>query len=87
MLWIFKKAGESNTRNNNDQFRQQDNRPMQLETASFTLTKLWYIHTNPLKAGLAEKAEDYLLSSARDYNGGKGLLPIDHLSAAFSLRR
>ena len=86
MLWIFKKAGENNTRNNNYQFWQQDNQPIQLETASFTLSKLTYIHNNPVKAGLVEKAEDYLLSSARDYYGGKGLLPIEHLSAAFTLR-
>ncbi len=87
MLWIFKKAGENNTRNNNYQFWQQDNRPIQLDTYSFTLTKLDYVHNNPIKAGLVEKAEDYLLSSARDYQGGKGLLPIEHLSAAYSLRK
>jgi hypothetical protein len=30
---------------------------------------------------------DYLLSSARDYNGSKGLLPIEHLTAAYTLVR
>ncbi len=29
----------------------------------------------------------YLISFARDYNGGKGLLPIDHLTAAYTLKR
>ena len=87
MLWIFKKAGENNSKNKNYQFWQQDNRPIQLETPKFTLSKLHYLHNNPVKAGLVEKAEDYLLSSARDYNGGKGLLPIEHLSAAYDLRQ
>jgi hypothetical protein len=32
-----------------------------------------------------EKAEDYLLSSAKDYNGYKGLQPIEHLSVAYAL--
>lgn len=30
-------------------------------------TKIKYIHNNPVKAGLAEKPEDYKYSSARNY--------------------
>lgn len=30
-------------------------------------TKLKYIHNNPVKAGLVEKAEEYKYSSARNY--------------------
>ncbi len=86
MLWIFKQAGANNNRNEAYQFWQQDNQPIQLDTIDFTLIKLNYIHNNPAKAGLVERPEDYLLSSARDYNGGKGLLPIEHLTAAFTLR-
>ena len=86
MLWIFKSAGASNSRNNTYQFWQQDNQPILLETPDFTLVKLQYIHNNPVKAGLVEKPEDYLLSSARDYNGAKGLLPLEHLTAAYTLR-
>jgi len=86
MLWIFKKAGEKNSRNKDYQFWQQDNQPMQLTTPAFTLEKLNYIHNNPVKAGIVEKPEDYMLSTARDYNGMKGLLPIEHLTAAYSLQ-
>ena len=32
-------------------------------------TKLKYIHNNPVKAGLVEKAEEYQYSSARNYYG------------------
>ena len=86
MLWIFKKAGEKNSRNKAYQFWQQDNHPIQLESIEFTLDKLNYMHNNPVKAGIVEKAEEYLLSSARDYHYGKGgLLPIEHLTAAYSL--
>lgn len=87
MLWIFKKAGEKNSRNKEYQFWQQDNHPVQLETVEFTLDKLNYMHNNPVKAGIVDKAEEYLLSSARDYYLGKGgLLPIEHLTAAYTLR-
>ena len=45
------------------------------------------MHNNPVKAGIVEKAEEYLLSSARDYHFGKGgLLPIEHFTAAYTLR-
>jgi hypothetical protein len=45
------------------------------------------MHNNPVKAGIVEKAEEYLLSSARDYYYGKGgLLPTKHLTAAYTLR-
>ena len=86
MLWLFKQAGNVNSRNENYQFWQQDNQPIQLETASFTLIKLNYLHNNPVKAGIVEKPEDYLLSSAKDYNGDKGLLPVEHLTAAYTVR-
>jgi hypothetical protein len=35
-----------------------------------------YIHKNPVKAGLVEDEEDYLLSSARDFHNKKGLIEL-----------
>jgi hypothetical protein len=87
MLWIFRQAGTNNSKNDLYQFWQQDNHPIEIDTIHFTLTKLEYIHNNPAKAGIVDKPEEYLLSSARDYYGIKGLLPIEHLSAAYTLRK
>jgi putative transposase len=33
------------------------------------MTKLQYIHLNPVRAGLVEKEEEYLNSSCGDYYG------------------
>ena len=33
--------------------------------------KLEYIHNNPVKAGMINKAEEYVYSSAADYVSGK----------------
>ena len=43
--------------------------------------KLEYIHNNPVDAGIVEKAEEYIYSSARDYYYGKqcGLMKIEWL--------
>jgi putative transposase len=87
MLWLFKSAGRNNSNNSNYQFWQQDNRPIQLETVSFTLSKLEYLHNNPVKANIVEDAAHYKLCSAIDYCGGIGLLPVDHLTAAYTLHK
>ena len=59
---------EKNSHNEKYQFWLQDNQPVKLESVSFTLSKLNYLHNNPVKTGWVEKPEDYLLSSARDYS-------------------
>lgn len=81
MLEIFRKAGEKNSRNKNYQFWRQDNQPKELYSSGFTVQKLNYIHNNPVEAGIVDKAEEYLYSSARDYFFGKkcGLLEVDLL--------
>lgn len=81
MLEIFRQAGEKNSRNTNFQFWQQDNHPIQLVTPSFSRQKIDYIHNNPVKAGIVDKAEDYRYSSARDYAEGRqcGLIEVEFL--------
>ncbi len=78
MLWLFKSAGNKNPNNVNYQFWRQDNHPEEIFTKDFMEIKMDYIHNNPVTSGLVENAEDYLLSSARDYlTNKKGLLEID----------
>jgi REP element-mobilizing transposase RayT len=81
MLEVFLKAGSNNSRNKTYQFWRQDNHPIELITSKFTNQKLDYIHNNPVEAGIVEKAEEYVYSSARDYYVGKnvGLLKIEWL--------
>jgi putative transposase len=46
-------------------------------TKEFFETKLNYIHDNPVRAGIVEKEEEYLWSSACDYFGNsKGKLDL-----------
>jgi REP element-mobilizing transposase RayT len=78
MLPIFKDHGSKNLRNTGCQFWRQDNHPEECYSSWFTRQKLNYIHYNPVKAGIVELPEQYLLSSARDYHYEKrsGLLDI-----------
>jgi REP element-mobilizing transposase RayT len=81
MLRIFNAEGSKNSRNKEYQFWRQDNQPMELYSAGFTFQKLNYIHQNAVEAGIVDKAEEYLYSSARDYFFGRkcGLLSLDFI--------
>jgi putative transposase len=80
MLYLFSKAGHSNSNNKNYQFWRQDNHPIALDFHSNMFEqKLNYLHENPVEAGLVKKAAEYLYSSAIDYEEGRGLLEIDVL--------
>ena len=78
MLELFKKAGEANSRNSEYQFWRQDNQPKELYSSAFVFQKLNYIHNNPVEAGIVDKPEEYLYSSARDYKQTRkcGLLDV-----------
>ena len=69
MLNLFSMAGEANSRNNDFQFWQQHNHPIELSNEYMALQRLDYTHYNPVKAGFVEKPEDWLHSSAADYAG------------------
>jgi putative transposase len=76
MLWLMKRAGEQNGNNNDFQFWQQHNQPIELFDNNIMLQKLNYVHNNPVEVGFVSSPEDYVYSSARDYAGQKGLLEI-----------
>lgn len=79
MLPVFRKAGKANSRNTSYQFWRQDNQPIECITYEFTKQKLDYLHNNPVEAGIVERPEDYIYSSAKDYCGKQGLLKVDFL--------
>ena len=79
MLDKFKFAASRNSRNTTYQFWQQDNHAEELLSNTFMQQKLDYIHNNPVQEGWVEEVQHYVYSSARDYSGGKGLVPISFL--------
>lgn len=71
LMWLLKQNG-------NIQFWQEGNHPEEVRSADFFRQKLNYIHQNPVRAGIVEKEEEYRYSSARDFYGRKGLLPLSY---------
>jgi hypothetical protein len=76
MMNLMKEAGQKNCHNRDFQLWQQDNHPIELTTLKTAHQRLDYTHYNPVVAGIVERPEDYLYSSARDYVGLKGLIDI-----------
>ncbi|OJJ16047.1 hypothetical protein BKI52_35345 [marine bacterium AO1-C] len=51
----------------------------QIETNDFLDEKLAYIHHNPVVTGFVSNPEDFVYSSARNYAGEIGMMPVDLL--------
>ena len=79
ILWMMERAGKQNGNNIRFQLWRQDNHPIELKDSKHIHDTLNYIHNNPVVAGIVEKAEDYLYSSARNYYGMKGVMDIIQL--------
>ena len=77
MLNLFGFAGRTHSDNKDFKFWQSGNHPELVYSDKFFEQKLNYIHNNPVRAGWVEQPEDYLYSSAKDYQGLKGLIEID----------
>jgi len=76
LKWMFDRAGKYNSSNTHFQVWQQHSHPLELSSAYLVQQKIDYIHQNPVKAGIVGEAHHYLYSSAYDYAGGKGPIPI-----------
>jgi REP element-mobilizing transposase RayT len=76
MLNRFEYAGKNDNRIKNYRFWQEGNDAQAIYFNDYFNQKLNYIHENPVKAEIVNRAEDYRFSSAIDYAGGKGMLEV-----------
>ncbi|UYZ60327.1 REP-associated tyrosine transposase [Hymenobacter latericus] len=76
MLWMFERAGQRNSHNEQYQFWQQGNHPIELYSNELRHQRLDYLHRNPVVAGFVDAPEDFQYSSARNYAGRSGLLDV-----------
>jgi len=80
MLRHFKERGQANTQNENYQFWQHGNHPIELYNKIIMDQKLNYLHNNPVVAGFVSEAHHWNYSSAGDYAGLKGFVDIEKLA-------
>ncbi|HSF56283.1 MAG TPA: hypothetical protein VLA71_21175, partial [Algoriphagus sp.] len=75
---IFEYHAEFNKRSGDLQFWTHENHAIELLKPEMIVSRMTYIHENPVRAGIVEKPEDYLYSSARNYSGIIGLIDVDY---------
>jgi len=51
--------------------------PQQIISQEMLQQKVDYLHHNPVRAGLVERPEDWVYSSARHYAGGQVIMEVD----------
>lgn len=64
MKMIFEYHAEFNKRSCDLQFWTHDNHAIELYQPEMIESRMKYIHENPVRAGIVEKEEEYLYSSA-----------------------
>jgi REP element-mobilizing transposase RayT len=85
MLNLFEFSAKQHKRNERYQVWTHENHAEIVYGSQFIQSKVNYIHENPVRAGIVEKAEDYLYSSARNYAGLDGVLDV--IPVEFSVER
>lgn len=79
LMHMFKYYAKYNPQNKDYKIWMSGSHPEEIYSREFLLTKLNYIHQNPVRAGWVKEPEDYIYSSAGDYAGRKGICEIDYL--------
>ena len=77
MLNLFEFCAKQHKRNEQYQIWTHENHAEIIYSNHFMDQKISYIHENPVRAGIVERVEDYLYSSARNYSGLEGLIEIE----------
>jgi putative transposase len=73
LLWLLKKEDKI-------WFWEEGYHGIEITSPDFFETKLNYIHLNPVRAKIVERAEDYYYSSCADYVGTKkGILDVEFI--------
>lgn len=73
LLAVFKKTHKTDSQH---QFWQEGSHPQLLQDEVMLRQKLDYIHLNPVQRGYVEDATHWRYSSARNYQGQEGLIPV-----------
>ena len=77
MLSALREAGKYDNRIANYKFWQEGCHPIQLQNNEMIDHRINYVHENPGRAMVVEKAEDYVFNSARNYASLGGVIEVE----------
>jgi len=75
---VFEYQAKFNKRAEDMQFWTHENHAIELFRPQMIESRMNYIHENPGTAGIVEKPEDFLYSSARNYSGLKDSIEVNY---------
>ena len=81
---MCERAGKKNDNNNDWQFWQQHNKPLEIKDQEMFDKILEYIHMNPVVAGFVINPENWKYSSARDFCTSESRLKKGLIELKFS---
>jgi Transposase and inactivated derivatives len=76
ILRLFEHAAKRQNKKGTHQVWTHENHAIQLYSNEVIFEKVQYIHSNPVRNEIVEKAEEYIYSSAKNYADEKGLIQI-----------
>ena len=79
MLGRFQFSAYNDKKIRDYRFWQDGYHPVLLTTGEFFTQKLDYIHANPVRQEFVARPEEYLYSSAFDFAGGRGMVPLSQM--------
>ncbi|MCW3084798.1 MAG: transposase [Bacteroidetes bacterium] len=68
LIHMFKFYGRGNSQNEEVQFWQNGNHPIELRSWEVIKQKINYLHNNPVKQGIVANPQDYIYSSAYEFS-------------------
>ena len=80
MLKLFEDEAESSKKHTYFKFWQVGNHAIELYSEKFVWDKINYIHNNPVEAGLVRNAEEWIYSSASNYQNMESILEVEKLA-------
>ena len=80
MLKLFEEEAEPSKRHTYFKFWQEGNHAIELYSEKFVWDKINYIHNNPVDAGFVKLAEEWIYSSASNYQEMESIIEVERLS-------
>jgi putative transposase len=76
IVWMLKRQGKKNNNNTDWQFWQQHNQPIEITNSKQYVEIVYYIHQNPVVSGFVYEAEQWIYSSAKNYEKNDGIIKL-----------
>ena len=77
LLMIFRYHAKQSKRNEKYQFWTHENHAVELIDNTMIDSRVYYIHQNPVRAGIVKNEENYIYSSASNYASLESILEIE----------